>query len=130
MPSHAWSAYHAVVEKPKDPAAVALGKKRQASMTAEERLQWARAGAKATNAWQAKRSPLERRESARKGVRTRRLMPTWMRKSNQPSVVSIQPTAPVADATELATLLDGASDEAIALLAVHLRNSFQNPKGA
>lgn len=107
----------------KDPAAVALGKRRQASMSAEERRAWARAGAKATNEWQAKRSPLERRESARKGVRTRRLRPAWMRKrkSNQQSVVSTQPPAPVSDAAELARLLETASDEAIARLAAVIR---------
>lgn len=112
----------AVVEKEKDPAAVALGKRRIAKMTPAEALDFHRAGAKAVQASNRKRSPVERRMSGILAWRTRRMRPAWMAKpSYQPSAVSNQPGSSASetgvvkapDTSELARLLDAASDEAL-----------------
>lgn len=100
----------------KDPAAVALGKRRIAKMTPDEALEFHRAGAKAVQASNRKRSPLERRMSGMLAWRTRRMRPAWQKPSavsDQPPGSPGEPPAPPPDVSELARLLDSASDEAL-----------------
>jgi hypothetical protein len=113
----------------KDPAAVALGKRRIAKMTPEEAAEFHRAGAKAVQASNRKRSPLERRMSGMLAWRTRRMRPAWMAKQQRSAISSQRsagspPTPPPserelkadklsADCSALARLLDSASDEAL-----------------
>ena len=105
----------------KDPAAVALGKRRIAKMTPEEQRAFHQAGAKAAHVTLSKRSPLERRMSGIRAWRTRRMRPAWMRKPAAQSADSPgEPPAPTPDTGELARLLDGASDEALERLRSRL----------
>lgn len=58
----------------KDPAAVALGKRRIAKMTPEQLRAFHKAGSDALR----RRSPLERRLTAQRSALTRRMRPKWM----------------------------------------------------
>ena len=62
----------------KNPAAVALGKRRQAQMTADERRAFVTAGGYATAELKRKFTPEERRRIARQAAMTRRRTPRWM----------------------------------------------------
>lgn len=116
--------------KAKDPAAVALGKRRQASMTPEERRAFVELGGAAAAEANRRRSPLERRMIAQKANRTRRLNPPWLRAAAAPAVA---PGAPAdasnavekqearPDLAELAALIDAADDAAIAALDARMR---------
>jgi hypothetical protein len=106
----------------KDPAAVALGRKRAAKMTPEEFAAWQRAGTEAAREANARRSPLERRFIAMKARRGRALMPAWMRAA-QKRAERKAPVAPIAvadQAAELARMIEQAGDEALARIVEHL----------
>lgn len=96
-------------DKAKDPAAVALGRKRQA-VTPDERRAFAQIGAEASRTANAARSPQERRAIAMRAARTRRLNPPWLR--------TAAPLAPPADLTGLMELAELARAMADALDAV------------
>lgn len=92
----------------KNPAAVELGRRRQAQMTAEERAAFAAARDFAN----AKRTPLERREIARKAAMTRRQRPKWMAPSNPvEKCVAPAATADAAGTSGELTHLDRAIDD-------------------
>ena len=120
--------------KEKDPAAVALGKRRQASMTPEERTALAKAGAEAARPYMAALTPMERRMRTAKGNRTRRLNPPWLRAAAASAVapgapaeaVKAEPRAAAgsgiaAELAALAALIDAADDAAIAELETRMR---------
>jgi hypothetical protein len=95
----------------KNAAAVEMGKRRQAKMTAEERAAFAAARDLAN----AKRSPIERRAIARKAARTRRECPKWIRKA---AADSPGEPAPVVDtAAQLDRALDEIPDDLLERLA-------------
>ena len=106
----------------KDPAAVALGKRRQAQMTAEERAAFVKAGGRAAGELNRKRTPEERRRIARRTAMTRRRRPKWMA-----PVVPIR-DAPPADAPDdvetLARELADLPDAAIAQIVEALKQQF------
>lgn len=111
--------------KEKDPAAVALGKRRQASMTPEQRSALAKAGAEAARPYMAALTPMERRMRTSKGNRTRRLNPPWLRAAASSAdapgapadAVKAETSGIAAELAALAALIDAAGDDAIAALA-------------
>ena len=111
-------------ERPKDPAAVALGKRRIAKMTPEEQRAFHKKGSDALR----RRPPLERRLTAQKSALTRRMGPAWMRKQISQAEPSATPTpAPAvdpADALDLAKQLNTADDEILRVLAEQLRGRY------
>jgi hypothetical protein len=101
----------------KDPAAVALGKKRQAQMTADERAQL-RLALAASNA---SRSPAEKRRIARKAAMTRRRRPKWMSSNAvETQEVSIERPATAGELAQLAGVIDRLSDEELERIAAAL----------
>ena len=111
---------------PKDPHAVALGRKRQAGKTPAERAEFARIGSAAAREANARRSPVERRMIAMKAARTRRLAPAWLRRLEQRNAakqaVSVSSTpAPIAEqAAELEQLIEQLDDETLWQLAARI----------
>jgi hypothetical protein len=121
----------------KDPAAVALGRKRAAKMTPEEFAAWQRAGTEAAREANKTRSPIERRFIAMKAWRSRRTAPAWMRAAQKradqtrpasltyPNDKTGMPDSPGQDpiaeqAAELARMIEQAGDEALARIVEHL----------
>lgn len=120
--------------KEKDPAAVALGKRRQASMTPEQRTALAKAGAEAARPYMAALTPMERRMRTSKGNRTRRLNPPWLKTAAASASAPGAPAEAVkaeqraaagsgfaAELAALAALIDAADDAAIAELETRMR---------
>ena len=107
----------------KDPAAVALGKRRQAQMTAEERRAFVTAGGRAAGEINRKRTPEERRRIARRTAMTRRRRPKWLA-----PVVASRPPADVPDepidVETLARELADLPDAAIAQIVEALKQQF------
>jgi hypothetical protein len=109
----------------KDPAAVALGRKRAAKMTPEEFAAFQRAGTEAAREANARRSPLERRMIAMRAWRTRWTGPAWMRaaqkKSERNTPAQDHPVSHVADqAAELARMIEQAGEDALEALRAQL----------
>jgi hypothetical protein len=106
----------------KDPAAVALGRKRQAKMTAQERAAFMQATAEANR----KRTPAERRAIARKAAMTRRRRPKWIAASNpvEKSVAAPESSTPPGiapdDLAQLGRAIDELPDEVLEELALAL----------
>lgn len=114
----------------KDPAAVALGRKRIAKMSDAERKTFHQAGAQAAAEANRKRTPEERRRIARQANLTRQRMPSWMKRitekkapaishdagANQGSGVS-KPGLDVPEIIHLARAIDDLPDEIIEKLA-------------
>lgn len=123
-------------DKPKDPAAVALGRRRQAAVTPDERAAFGKLGADASADANKRRTPEERRRIARRAALTRRMQPTWMaemerrrRAADPPGGLSVAtpPPVPVADPpletdalADLARMIDDLSDEALTAAAAAL----------
>lgn len=108
-------------DRPKNPAAVALGKLAAASRTPEElRAQASKAGRAAAEQMK-QRSPLERRLIAQRANRTRYLNPPWLRKKAAPVAPAgsqDEPAPAVAPGiAELYAMIENASDDALAALA-------------
>jgi hypothetical protein len=105
----------------KDPAAVALGRKRAAKMTPGEFAAWQRAGTEAAREANARRSPIERRFIAMKAWRSRRMMPAWMRTAQARNTAPPPAVDPLADqAAELARMIEQSSDAALEALRARL----------
>ena len=122
-------------------ALAALGRRRQALMTPDERREFARLGRMHSAEAHRNRTRAERAAIARKGVMTRRMAPAWMRKASQKAAAAgectkdsretvTQPTqdrpashpetpaaAPTVDLDALAAAIDALDDDAIADMA-------------
>ena len=113
----------------KNPAAVALGKRRQAQMTAEERAAFVKAGGRAAGELNRKRTPEERRRIARQAAMTRRRRPKWLALvvpiDSHPQGDSNRPPADTPDDVEaLARELADLPDDAIAQMVEALKQQF------
>jgi hypothetical protein len=95
----------------KDPAAVTLGRKRQANVTPIERSAFGRLGAEAAREANAARTRDERKRISRKAARTRRLSPRWVYQPAAGSPGEPPPAAaPAGELAELAGALDTIED--------------------
>jgi hypothetical protein len=114
----------------KNPAAVEMGKRRQAKMTAEERAKFISAGAAAAAKTNSRRTPEERRRIARKAALTRRMRPKWLtaQKNAEMSCLGAQGRQPQpaahADPEPLEQQLDQVSDDLLEELYSALARRF------
>lgn len=105
----------------KNPAAVEMGKRRQAKMTAEERAQFISAGAAAAAERNRKRTPEERRAIARKAARTvREGRGKKFTRAGSPG----EPPARDAELAQLSRAIETISDEELEKLYSALAGRF------
>lgn len=112
----------------KDPAAVALGRKRQANMTDEEKRAFQALGTKHAAEANRRRPPEQRRQVARKAAMTRRRRPKWISEGNvkppaEGNIEQARPMshqAPAAAVDELARAIDELPDDTLAAIAAAL----------
>jgi hypothetical protein len=99
--------------KDKNPAAVALGKRRYETMTDEQREAFFRGRDQA----HAKRTPAERSALARRSAMTRRIAgPAWLRKKQSDPSAGAPPAELAADLAQLDRAIDELPDDLLSLL--------------